>query len=79
MSRIEHEHRSRIEALSGRERVSRSLAQLQWVREMIARQILSEAADLSDERLKWEVALRLYAGDPNTRRMIEKKLADVPR
>jgi hypothetical protein len=68
-----------MDALTGQERVSRSVAQLQWAREMIARQILSEMADFSDERLKWEVALRLYGGDPATRRMIERKLADVPR
>ncbi len=79
MSRITNEYQSRMAALSGRERVSRAVAQLNWVREMIARQVLSETADLSDERLKWEVALRLYGGDPTTRRMIERKLADVPR
>ena len=77
MSKIESEYRSRIYALTGRERVSRSLAMLQWTRESLARQIVAEKGDLSDERLKWEVALRLYGADPTTRRMIEKRLVDV--
>ena len=78
MSSVEDEYRSRLDALPGRERVSRSVAQLNLVREMIAREILAESPDLPQERLKWEVALRLYGGDPDARRMIERKLADVP-
>jgi hypothetical protein len=79
MSRIDDDYRARMAALSGRERVARSLAQLQWAWDMIARQMLAERADLSPQRLKWEVALRLYGADPTTRRMIESKLTDVPR
>lgn len=63
--------------MTGKERVSRSLALLQWSREMIARQITTEKGAISEERLKWEVALRLYGGDHVARRMIESKLADV--
>jgi hypothetical protein len=77
MSRIENEHQSRMDALSGRERVSRSLALLEWTRDMLARQIVSEMGSISDERLKWEIALRLYGADRAVRRMIEGKLADV--
>ncbi len=62
MSRIENEYQSRMAALSGRERVSRSLALLQWSHEMLAGQILSEKGRMSDERLKWEIALRRYGG-----------------
>ena len=79
MSGIADEYQSRMAAPTGRERVARSVAQLNWVREMIARQILSETPDLPHERLKWEVALRLYQSDPTTRQMIEGKLVDVPR
>jgi hypothetical protein len=77
MSPLEVEYQSRISALSGRERVARSLAMLQWTREMIARQIMAEQAEISAERLQWEVALRLYGADSTTRRLIESKLADV--
>ncbi|MDP7018520.1 MAG: hypothetical protein QGG36_22165 [Pirellulaceae bacterium] len=44
---------------------------------MLARQIVSEMGSISDERLKWEIALRLYGADRAVRRMIEGKLADV--
>ena len=77
MSLIETEYQSRMDALTGRERVSRSLALLQWSREMIARQIKTEKGAIPNERLKWEVALRLYGGDGGLRQMIESKLTDV--
>ena len=47
-------------------------------REMIARRIVAENGEISEQRLKWEVALRLYGADSTTRGMIERKLADVP-
>jgi hypothetical protein len=79
MSLIEQEYQSRMDALSGRERIARSLALLAWSRQMIARQIVAERGDMPEERLKWEVALRLYGSDPTVCRMIESELADVPR
>ena len=66
-----------MDALSGRERIARSLALLAWSRQMIARRITAERGEMSEERLKWEVALRLYGSDPTVRRMIENELTDV--
>ncbi len=77
MSLIETEYQARMDAMTGRERVSRSLAMLQWSCEMIARQIIVEKGAIPNERLKWEVALRLYGGDDLLRQMIESKLTDV--
>jgi hypothetical protein len=77
MSPIEHEYQSRMDALSGRERITRSLMLLAWSRQMLARRILAERGEMSEERLKWEVALRLYGSDPTVCRMIESELADV--
>ena len=77
MSQIEAEYQSRMESLPGRERVARSLALLQWTREMLARQIVAEKGPVSDERLKWEIALRLYRADSEVCLMIESKLANV--
>jgi len=79
MNSIELEYQSRMDALPGKERIARSLALLAWSRQMIARQITAERGAMSDERLRWEVALRLYGGDPTVRRMIESELADVSR
>jgi hypothetical protein len=78
MSLIDAAFQARMEALSGTERVSRSLAWLHWSRAMIARQIIAAEGPMSADRLKWEVALRCYGGDPAIRGMIERILADVP-
>ncbi len=77
MSTIEAEYQSRMDALTGTERIARSMAMLKWTREMIARQILAQEGPMSDERLRWKVALRLYAGDSAVCRLIESRLADV--
>ncbi|MFQ5730760.1 MAG: hypothetical protein ACE5KM_02275 [Planctomycetaceae bacterium] len=74
---IEHEYRLRMDSLSPKERVARSVALFNWARELIGRQIVAERGPLSPERLKWEVALRQYGGDSVVRRMIERKLSDV--
>jgi hypothetical protein len=77
MSSIEQDYQSRMDALPGKERIARSLALLAWSRQMIARRIIAERGEISEERLKWEVALRLYGGDPTVCRMIESELANV--
>jgi hypothetical protein len=77
MTLIEQAYQSRMDALTGKERVARSLALLQWSREMIARRIVAEKREISAEQLKWEVALQLYRGDPRVCQMIESKLVDV--
>ena len=40
---------------------------------------VAELGAISDERLKWEVAKRMYGADPSARAMIDRKLADVSR
>lgn len=44
---------------------------------MIGRQVIAEHGEMPYERLRWEVALRMYSGDPEICSMIEKKLANV--
>ncbi len=56
---------------------ARSAARFQWTREQIARQIVAEQDELDDETLKLLVALRLYGSEPEVRRLIEEKLANV--
>ncbi len=55
------------------------MAMLKWTRDMLARRVVAELGPMPAERLKWEVALRLYSGDAKARATIERKLADVPR
>ena len=59
------------------ERVARSAAMFQWTRDQLARKIISQDGEMSEELLKWQVALRLYGNEPAVRKMIERKLADV--
>jgi hypothetical protein len=68
---VELEYRKRIDAMTIAERVRRAEDLLAWTRGFLARQILKERGPLSDERLKWEVALRQYGADPIARSLIE--------
>lgn len=75
---VEKEYREAMARLTPAERVARSVAMAKWARDAIARQIVAEKGPRSDERLKWEVALRVYRADPVACRTIEKQLANVP-
>ena len=79
MTAIETEYQSRMSNLQGTQRVARAMGMLRWTREMLARQIVAEHGEMSDERLKLQVAMRLYGADDRTRKLIERRLADVPR
>lgn len=78
-SAVEHQYDLRMDALSPQERIARSVAMLKWTRDLLARQVTAELGAISDERLKWEVAKRLYGADPTTRAMIDQRLEDVSR
>jgi len=78
MSLVEREYQSRIGALSVAEKMARSVAMLHWARTMIAREIRARNPGISDDRLKWEVALRLYGDEPQARALIERVLERVP-
>ena len=54
-------------------------AMFHWTRELLARQIQAELGEMSAERLKWEVARRMYGVDPAAQTLIDRKLADVSR
>lgn len=74
---VEQHYQSRMDSLSAKERVERCAAMFQWSREMLARQVMVKSGPMSAERLKWEVAKRLYGADPAARALIDRKLADV--
>jgi len=48
-----------------------------WARELIGREIVAEAGQMSDSRLKWETALRLYGSDAASRQLIQQMLDHV--
>ena len=74
---VEQQYQSRMDSLSPKERVARCAAMLKWARGLIARQVIDELGEMSAERLKWEVARRMYGADSAARAIIDRKLADV--
>jgi len=74
---IENAYREVNDALSAHQRVARSAAMLGWAREAIGRQIVLEQGPMTPERLKWEIALRQYGGDPLARSLIQRMIDHV--
>lgn len=77
VSIVDQHYQSRMDSLAPKQRVERCMVLLQWTRELAGRQIVAESGPMSTERLKWEVAKRLYGTDPCARAIIDRKLADV--
>lgn len=77
MGFVEQAYQQAVDALTPAEKLARMHALLFWARNLYARQLREKLGDVSDERLKWEVALRQYGSDPRTRNLIEQKLRDV--
>lgn len=76
---VEQHYISRMDALSPQERIARCVAMLKWTRDLLARQIIAELGEMPYERLKWEVAKRMYGADPAARAIIDQRLDDVSR
>lgn len=76
-STVEQQYQSRMDSLSPKERVARCAAMLKWTRDLLARQVVDDLGAMSGERLKWEVARRMYGSDPAARAIIDQRLADV--
>jgi hypothetical protein len=74
---VQRVYQQQMDALSPSERVARSVAMFNWSRQILARQILAEMGPISHERLKWEVALRMYGTEREVREWIERQLDRV--
>lgn len=74
---VEEYYQAAIAKMTPAERLGRMHMFLHWVRDLYARQLKEKLGDVSEERLKWEVALRLYGGDRRAVELIERKLRDV--
>ena len=76
---IETEYQKRISSMTPREKMERSAAMAVWVRTILARQVRSEVGpDVSDERIKWLVAMRIYGSQPQARALVQRMLDHVP-
>jgi len=74
---VDQRLREAQERLAPHARVARAAAMLLWARGFVARQIVAECGAMSDNRLKWEVAMRMYGGDATARALIQRKLDRV--
>ncbi len=77
MSSVEDVYRAAVDRMTPAEKIARMHGFFDWMRDLYARQIRAEREDLSDDQLKWQVALRIYGSDPRVRFLIENRLRDV--
>lgn len=59
------------------ERLQRSIGIASWGRQIIAGQIVAEKGPMDDERLKWEVALRVYQDEGWVQSVIRQRLSKL--
>ena len=78
-SEIELEYERRWKAMSPAEKVARSAAMFAWTRQHMAIRIRNTQPSLSDEEVRWHVALQLYERDSDVVRLIQEQLANVSR
>jgi len=77
---VEAEYQKRIEAMPPYKKVERAVAMAAWARETLARQIRAEVgSEVSDERIKWLVAMRIYGAQPQAKALVQRMLDRVPR
>ena len=76
-SEIDREYQRRCKAMPPAEKMSRSAAMLAWTRQQIARRIQEADSTLTDEDVKWRVALKLYEEEPEVIKLIQDHLARV--
>ena len=77
MTEVEELYQQAVDALTPAQKYARMHALLNWARDLYARHLREDLGDVSEERPKWEVALRQYGGDRRTREMIGQRLRDV--
>lgn len=74
MTEIDIEYERRWKAMSSAEKMARCAAMFAWTRQQIALRIRQEKPNLTDEELKWEVALKLYENEPEVVKLIKEHL-----
>ncbi|MEQ1907149.1 MAG: hypothetical protein ABL888_23390 [Pirellulaceae bacterium] len=76
-SAVEIEYQRRVDAMSPAEKMARCSAMFAWTRQQMARRLRSENPTLSDDQIKWKVALKLYESEPAVTNLIEEYLQHV--
>ena len=78
MSVVQRKYEEQIDAMPMHVKVARAEQIFQWSRDWIMRQVLAEKCPMSRQRLRLEIALKMYGHEMPVRQLIEKALADVP-
>lgn len=78
-SEIELEYERRWKAMRPVEKVARSAAMLAWTHQQMAIRIRNTQPHLTDEEVRWHVALQLYERDPDVVNLIQEQLGNVSR
>ncbi|GEM_PF-338502 len=76
-SSIEVTYRAAMDRLTPAEKVARGMAMLDWSRRWLGRQIVAEEGPMPVERLRLEIARRLYRSEPATCRLIDVAIAGL--
>ncbi len=76
---VDQEYERRWKAMSHAEKFSRSAAMFAWTRQQMGRRIRNENPQLSDEEIKWHVALKLYERESEVVKLIREQLDLVSR
>ncbi len=77
MNSIKAAYWESVDAMTPLEKVARGEQMFHWTGQMLARVISEEQGSLSPERLRWEVALRMYGNEPQARLLIQRELDRV--
>jgi hypothetical protein len=76
-STVEATYHAAIDRLTPTEKVARGLAMLHWTRRWLGRQIAAERGPMPPERMRLEIARRLYQAEPATCRLIDAAIAEL--
>ena len=76
---VDLEYERRWKAMSHAEKVARTAAMFAWTRQQMARRIRDVEPHLSEEEVKWRVALKLYEREPEVVKLIQEHLSSVSR
>lgn len=78
MSIVEEAYQRGLDAMTPMERMARVESYLAWTRNLIAQQVRQKLGpQISDERVRWEVALWMYGSNPRMAELIEEQIARV--
>ena len=79
MSDIKQRYDKLIDAMPIHVKVARAAEMFQWSRDWLMRQVLAEKGPMSEERLRLEIAMRMYGHEEPVRQLIEKALSHVAK